>query len=444
MAEFRKFFERNLCIVIRQSANGECHENFVHVEARVVVAELLGLEVLNRFNHHRRKQSDFVRDASQVLERIKQHSRRCTEERRSLARDDRAIVQFNSNSRTVRFFSLGNSSDSNLAVLSADVSLFHHKFKLVDLILIGITLADLAQSIVVTADDFGIGGFANSSIINDAVASHIHPHIRRALVRRFTEDARKESVQNREDFDVTVVVNRRLAVSFQVERVNHVHVVQVSRCSFVSEVDRVLERDVPNRERFKLGIASLDTALVFMINLREADSHLSTTRTRSGHHHEFARSFNKFILAITVIAHHERDVARITGNRIMAIDLESKAFELFLVSNCARLFLPASQHHTAHVKAITTESVNQAKDVLIVGNAEVATNLVLFDVASIDGDDDFGLILELFEHADFGVRSKARQNAACMMVIKKFSTKFKIKFTTKFRDTFLNFFRLSF
>ena len=228
------------------------------------------------------------------------------------------------------------------------------------------------------------------------------------------------------------------------ERVNHVHVVQVGRCSFIREVDRVLERDVPNRERFKLGIASLDTALVFMINLREADSHLSTTRTRSGHHHEFARSFNKFIFTITIIAHHERDVARITGNRIMAIDLESEAFELFLVSDCARLFLPAGQHHTAHIKAITAESVNQAKNVLIVGNAEVATNLVLFDVASIDGDDDFGLILELFEHADFGVRSKARQNAACMMVIKKFSTKFKIKFSTKFRDTFLNFFRLSF
>ena len=324
------------------------------------------------------------------------------------------------------------------------MSLFHHKFELVDLILIGIALADLAQSIVVTANDFSIGGFANSGIVNDAVASHVHAHVRRSLVRRLSQNAGEESVQHREDFNVTIVVNRRLAVSFQMERVNHVHIVQVGGSCFVCKVDRVLERDVPNRERFKLGVASLDTALVFMINLREADGHLSTSRTRSGHHHEFARSFNKFIFAITVIAHHERDVARITGNRIMAIDLETKGFKLFLISDCARLFLPAGQHHTAHIKAITAESVNQAKNVLIVGNAEVATNLVLFDVASIDGNDDFGLILELFEHANFGVRSKARQDAACMMVIKKFSTKFKIKFSTKFRDTFLNFFRLSF
>ena len=298
------------------------------------------------------------------------------------------------------------------------MSLFHHKFELVNLILFGVALADLAQSIVITADDFGIGCFAHGSVINDAITSHVHAHVRRALVRRFTEDSRKEGVQHREDFDVTVVVDSRLAVSFQVERVDHVHVVQVSGSRFVCEVHRMLERNVPNRERFELGIAGLDATLVFVINLRKANSHLSTSRTRSSHHHKFTSRFDKFILAVTVIAHDERNVARIARNRVMAIDLETKGFKLFLVSDSTRLFLPTGQHDAAHVKPVTAERINQAENVLIVGDSQVTANLVLFDVASVNRNDDFGLVLDFFKHADLRIGSKARQDAACMMVIK--------------------------
>ena len=162
----------------------------------------------------------------------------------------------------------------------------------------------------------------------------------------------------------------------------------------------MLERDVPNRECFELGIASLDTTLVFMINLGKADRHFSTSRTRRSHHHKFTRGFNELILSITVVAHDERNVARVTRNRIMAIDLETKRFEFFLVSDSTRLFLPTRQHHAAHVESVTAESVNQAEHVLIVGNSKVATDFILFDVACVDCNDDFGLVLDFFEHAD--------------------------------------------
>ena len=80
----------------------------------------------------------------------------------------------------------------------------------------------------------------------------------------------------------------------------------------------------------------------------------------------------------------------------MAINLEAKVFKLLLIGNGTRLFLPAGQHHGTHVQAIPTESVDQAQHVLVIGNAQVAANLVLFDVTRVNRDNDFGLVLELF------------------------------------------------
>ena len=45
------------------------------------------------------------------------------------------------------------------------------------------------------------------------------------------------------------------------------------------------------------------------------------------------------------------------------------------------------------------ELVAQAQHILVVGDAEVGTHLVLFDVASTHHDDDFDAIAKLGEHA---------------------------------------------
>ncbi len=204
----------------------------------------------------------------------------------------------------------------------------------------------------------------------------------------------------------------------------------------------MLERDVPDGERFELRVTGLDATLVLVINLREAHGHLSTPGAGSRHHHKFARRFDKFILAVAVVAYNQRNIARVTRNRVVAVNLESQSFQLLLVGNSTRLFLPAGQHHRAHVEAITAERVNQAEHVLVVGNAEVAADLVLFDVTRINGDNDFGLVLDFFEHADFTVGRKARQHAGCVMVIEQFSAKFQVKFSAEFRDALGNFFGL--
>ena len=45
-------------------------------------------------------------------------------------------------------------------------------------------------------------------------------------------------------FYVTVVVDGRLTVGFQMERVDHVDVVQICGCRLICEVDRMLQRQI--------------------------------------------------------------------------------------------------------------------------------------------------------------------------------------------------------
>ena len=64
------------------------------------------------------------------------------------------------------------------------------------------------------------------------------------------------------------------------ERVNHIDIVQVSCRRFIGQIDRVLERDIPDRECLKFCITGLNAALVFMVQLGKAGCHLAAARAR--------------------------------------------------------------------------------------------------------------------------------------------------------------------
>ena len=51
------------------------------------------------------------------------------------------------------------------------------------------------------------------------------------------------------------------------KRVNHINVIEVGSCCLISQIDRVLERNVPDRESLKLGITGLDSTLVLVVKL---------------------------------------------------------------------------------------------------------------------------------------------------------------------------------
>ena len=49
------------------------------------------------------------------------------------------------------------------------------------------------------------------------------------------------------------------------ERVDHVDVIEIGRCCFICQVDRMLQRQIPDRECFKFSVAGLNAAFMFMI-----------------------------------------------------------------------------------------------------------------------------------------------------------------------------------
>ena len=95
-------------------------------------------------------------------------------------------------------------------------------------------------------------------------------------------------------------------------------------------------------------------------------------------------------------------------------------------------------NHGRDSKTVAAEQVDQAQNVLVIGNAQVATGLVLLDMVRIDRDDDLDVIGNALEHAELAVRFKTRQHAAGMIVIEQLAAKLQIQFAAKLRDALLN------
>ena len=63
----------------------------------------------------------------------------------------------------------------------------------------------------------------------------------------------------------------------------------------------MFEREIPDREGFKLGVAGSYAALMLMIELAEAGSHLPAAGAGRGDNHQFAAGFNIVIFSETVV-----------------------------------------------------------------------------------------------------------------------------------------------
>ena len=87
------------------------------------------------------------------------------------------------------------------------------------------------------------------------VTCHVDTHICRGFIRAAAHDLLNMACTTGENFYVTVVVDGSFAVSLQMERVDHVDIVQICSGSFVGKVYRMFQRKVPDREGLKFCIA---------------------------------------------------------------------------------------------------------------------------------------------------------------------------------------------
>lgn len=61
---------------------------------------------------------------------------------------------------------------------------------------------------------------------------------------------------------------------------------------------------------------------------------------------------------------------------------------------------------------------------------------------AFDCDDDFHVVGELLEHANFAVGLKAWQNAACVVVVEELSAELEVQLSTELADALTNMLRL--
>ena len=252
----------------------------------------------------------------------------------------------------------------------------------------------------------------------------------------------KNGVEHREDLHVPVVVDGGFPVGFQMEGVDHVHVVQIGGGGLVGQVHRVLQGQVPDGEGFKFGVARFDAPLVVVVELGEAGGHLPAAGAGSRHHHKGAAGFNIVVFPQPLVADDVGHVGGVAGNGIVPVAADSQMFQP--VEEGVRRSLPAvaGQHHAAYIQSHVPEDVNEPEDILVVGDAQIPPDFVFFNVPGIDGNDDFHVVLQLLKHPDLAVRRKARQHPGSVIIVKQLAAEFQIQLAAELMDPLFDLFGL--
>ena len=426
-AEAGKLLHGELRMRIGCGADGERNEKLIGVQARIVASEVDGLQLLDRSNGFCGDELLLVRNAGVCLQDIHNRGSGGTEKISGLSGDDGTVLHFNCSSGKTGFFCTLLGFYGCRTVHGRDVCLLEQKLLLVKLFLSGKALADIDGARVVAADDLLLGGPAAGIVIADGKAGHVDAHVGGRLVRAFVHNALEDLLENREDFDIAVVIDGRLPVCLQVERIDHVDIRKICRRCLIGKVDRVLERQIPDRKGFKLRIAGFYTALMLLINLRQAGCHLAGAGAGGSDDNELAGGLNVLVAPIAVAAENQRNVGGISLNHIVKIAADAKLFEALAEVICSGLPGIFGDHDAADIEAAVLEGFLQTESVIVVGDAEIAANLVLFDGICTDDNNDFRLVLQLLQHLELDVRGKAGKNPGCVVVIEQLAAEFQIE-----------------
>ena len=383
-----------------------------------------------------------VRQTGERLERGEQRRGRGAEQRSGLAGDDGAVGQLDGRRRSAGFLGTLERRRCDRTVGGGNARLIHQQLELAHAALVAETHADIAERLIVAADDLLAGGLAAGLVVNDAVARHVDAHIGRGVIGTFAGDLLEDGGNDREDLDVAVVVDRGDAVGLEVERVDHVDVVEVGGRRLVGEVDRMLERQVPDGEGFELRVACGDAALVLMVELAEAGRHLARAGAGGGDDNERAGGFDVFVAAVALVRYDERHVARITRDGVVHINRHAERSQTLFEGVRSRLTGVLRDNDRADVQTDAAEGVDEAEHIHIIGDAEVGADLVLLNVACRDNDDDFCVVLHLAQHANLAVGREAGQHAARVVVVEQLAAELKVQLAAEMRDALLDVRRL--
>ena len=185
----------------------------------------------------------------------------------------------------------------------------------------------------------------------------------------------------------------------------------------IGQIDRMLQRQIPDGEGLILGVAGLDAPAVLLVELAQAGGHFAgagtgavmTTMAGWSQYNRSCRS---------LVGDDQRNIGGVVVNGVVAVDPDAHGLQLVLEYLGVVLAPEPGHHHAAHVEAELPEGVDEPHDVHVVGDAQVAPALALLDVVGGDGHHQLGLVPELQEHPHLAVGLEARQHPGGVIVVK--------------------------
>ena len=181
---------------------------------------------------------------------------------------------------------------------------------------------------------------------------------------------------------------------------------------------------------------------MLVVKLGKAGGHLAAAGAGCGDDHERPGGFDVFVFAVALVADDVLHVRRVACDGIVPVDRYAKGRKAALEGIRGALAAVLREHDAPHVKADGAERVDEAQHVLVVGDAEVAAHLVLFDVRRVDDDHDLCLFLELEQHLHLAVRRKTGQHARGVVIVEQLAAELKVQLAAELGDALPDVLRL--
>ena len=212
------------------------------------------------------------------------------------------------------------------------------------------------------------------------------------------------------------------------ERVDHVDVLKVRCRRFIGNVDRMLERQVPDRECLELGVSGSASSDVLVVELGQACRQFAASAARAGHYYERLGDFDIRIRAVALLAYDSVNIGRIAFCKAVLVCLDAALLELVDELGYGRGILLKSRNYDAvDLKVVLPEDIYESQHFKIVCDSEVRSCLVCCNVPGIDADYDLRLILHLLQKLYLGVFIESRQHPHGVLVLNEFSSELQVQ-----------------
>ena len=298
------------------------------------------------------------------------------------------------------------------------MSLLQKKLNFVNLFFSTSTCNKGIHTLIISADDFLTGCFLADFIVYDAISGHIYTHVSRGFVWAFSHNLLKHGLYNRENLNITVIVDCSNAISIQMKWIDHIYIIQISCSSLISKVHRMLQRNIPDRESLKLSVSCADSSFILVVKLGKAGCHFSASRSGCSNNNERAGGFNIVILSVSFITYDQRGVAWISWNIVKNINSDSKLLQTLFKCICSFLSGIACDANTSYIETSAGKLMHETQYIFVIGNAKITAYLILLNIRCTDNNYDFSLVGKLHKHAQLAVRFKTWENAGCVIIIK--------------------------